>query len=98
MRVRAPLCWWTLRRFTHDKLVQHFSTIAEWGYLEFLHHRVEARTKFCDAAKGPQGYLWSSDGARSFTIVETSDVLEVRSLCVAMWRWSRTARFLLPAR
>ena len=32
--------------------VQHLSTIAEWGYLEFLHHRVEARTKPCDAAKG----------------------------------------------
>ena len=22
MRVRAPLCWWTLRRLTHDELVQ----------------------------------------------------------------------------
>ena len=26
MRVRAPLCWWTLRRLT-----QHLSTIADWG-------------------------------------------------------------------
>ena len=33
MRVRAPLCWWTLRRLTHDELVQHLSTIADWGYL-----------------------------------------------------------------
>ena len=69
---------------THDELVQHF--IADWVVPVFLHHRVEARTKICDAAKGPQGYLWSSDDARSFTIVETFVVLEVRSLCVATWR------------
>ena len=31
MRVRAPVCWWTLRRLTHDELVQHLSTIADWG-------------------------------------------------------------------
>ena len=51
---------------THDELVQHLSTIADWGYLYSYIIGSRARTKICDAAKGPQGYLWSSDGARSF--------------------------------
>ena len=36
--------------------------------------KVQVSTKACDATKGLQDYLWSSDGAGSFTAVEMSDV------------------------
>ena len=36
--------------------------------------KVQVSTKTCDATKGSQDYLWSSDGAGSFTAVEMSDV------------------------
>merc|ERR1719221_1930677 len=36
--------------------------------------KVNVYTKTCDPEKGDQGYLWSSDGAGSFTITEVDDV------------------------
>jgi len=36
--------------------------------------KVEVFTKTCDASKGSQGFLWSSDGSGSFKITEVSDI------------------------
>mmetsp|Transcript_60155 Transcript_60155/g.143387 ORF Transcript_60155/g.143387 Transcript_60155/m.143387 type:complete len:747 (+) Transcript_60155:95-2335(+) len=36
--------------------------------------KVEVYTRTCDVSKGEPGYLWSSDGAGSFTITEVPDM------------------------